>query len=174
MSYQKKALEKETIDLKNKNKKLENNLKLLTNSHQELEKIINSENSGLKSEIDIKDQKYNDLLKELQLKDIHIKSLENLFDKQNQVDPGRIFTKINAFPIDINDNNKDGLNTTFNNNDNNGNEFKRDEVTEMKLNKLINNYEIKNKINNFNNNNQNEYNNNPVELKDLVKLSGGE
>ena len=169
-----KTYEKETIDLKNKNKKLENNLKLLTNSHQELEKIINSENSGLKSEIDIKDQKYNDLLKELQLKDIHIKSLENLFDKQNQVDPGRIFTKINAFPIDINDNNKDGLNTTFNNNDNNGNEFKRDEVTEMKLNKLINNYEIKNKINNFNNNNQNEYNNNPIELKDLIKLSGGE
>ena len=185
-----KAYEKETTDLKNKNKKLENNLKLLTYSHHELEKIINSSTSGLKTEIDIKDQKYNDLLKELQLKDIHIKSLENLFDKENKPEAGQIFTKINAIPLNINDNSdnkdEDGLNTTFNMNKNifenelgqniNEQSFSRDEITEMKLNKLINNYEIRNKINNFNNE---KYNNdglgkNFVELKDLIGQSGGD
>ena len=185
-----KAYEKETTDLKNKNKKLENNLKLLTYSHHELEKIINSSTSGLKTEIDIKDQKYNDLLKELQLKDIHIKSLENLFDKENKPEAGQIFTKINAIPLNINVNSdnkdEDGLNTTFNMNKNifenelgqniNEQSFSRDEITEMKLNKLINNYEIRNKINNFNNE---KYNNdglgkNFVELKDLIGQSGGD
>ena len=194
-----KTYEKETIELKSKNKKLENNLKLLTYSHHELEKIINSSSSGLKAEIDIKDQKYNDLLKELQLKDIHIKSLENLFSKENKPDIGHIFTKINAIPVNINNNNndenkeEDGLNTTFNMNKNNDiiendvgkniNEqsFSRDEITEMKLNKLINNYEIRNKINNFNhdkvNYNKNfndEIRTNYVELKDLIEQNRGE
>ena len=188
-----KAYEKETTDLKNRNLNLENNLKLLTYSHHELEKIINSSTTGLKSEIDIKDQKYNDLLKQLQLKDVHIKSLENLFNKQNKPDVGKIFTKINAIPVDINDdknndnNNLDGLNTTFNmNKDNNilnleqnndEQSFAKDEITEMKLNRLINNYEIKNKINNFYNDKSNFINqngNNYVELKDLVQQSGGD
>ena len=60
-----------------------------------MEKIINTSTSGLKSEIDIKDQKYNDLLKELQLKDVHIKSLERLIDQRNKPVPGKIFTKTN-------------------------------------------------------------------------------
>ncbi len=184
-----KAYEKETTDLKNKNANLESNLKLLTRSHHELEKIINTSTTGLKSEIDIKDQKYNDLLKQLQLKDVHIKSLENLFDKQNKPEVGKIFTKIKAIPIntndDNNDNNLDGLNTTFNMNKNNNilnleqnnieQSFARDEVTEMKLNKLINNFEVKNKINNFANdanNYNNENGNNFVELKDLIQQSG--
>ena len=54
--------------------------------------------------------------------------------------------------------------------------FGRDDVNEMKLNKLINNFEIKNKINNFNNDNinqnQNEYGQNFLDLKDLIKQSG--
>ena len=172
-----KTYEKETSELKNKNIKLENNIKLLTNSHYELEKIINSSTDGLKSEIDIKDQKYNDLLKELQLKDIHIKSLENLFDKQNRPDPGKIFSKINAIPLEVNseknnNNYEDQLNTTFNKDKNynkfdqgrNEQDFQRDDITEMKLNKLINNFEIRNKINNFNNNqNPIEYNNNFID-----------
>jgi hypothetical protein len=133
-------------------------------------------------------------LKELQLKDVHIKSLENLFDKQNKPEAGKIFTKINAIPLNLNDdddnyiiNNEDGLNTTFNKNKNNnniysdnalnqgGDNFGRDEVNEMKLNKLINNFEIKNKINNFNKDNLNQIQNqnkNFVELKDLIKQSG--
>jgi hypothetical protein len=189
-----RTYEKEVTYLKNKNLKLENNLKLLSQSHKELEKIINTSTSGLKSEIDIKDQKYNDLLKELQLKDVHIKSLENLFDKQNKPEAGKIFTKINAIPLNLNDdddnyiiNNEDGLNTTFNKNKNNnniysdnafnqgGDNFGRDEVNEMKLNKLINNFEIKNKINNFNKDNLNlnqNQNKNFMELKDLIKQSG--
>ena len=68
-----------------------------------------------------------------------------------------------------------------NNLEENNNElsFSRDIVTEMKLNKLINNFEIKNKINNNLNNqnnnyiqNQNEIGNNYNELKDLVQQSG--
>ena len=180
-----KAYEKETANLKIQNLKLENNLKLLTYSHHELEKIINSSTHGLKTEIDIKDQKYNDLLKELQLKDIHIKSLEKLFENQNKPDIGKIFTKINAIPVnfsDENNNNEDALNTTFNmnkNNDleNNKNElsFSREYVTEMKLNKLINNFEIRNKINNLNNQNINnikyeeDISKNYIDIKDLIK-----
>ena len=184
-----KTYEKEVTYLKNQNLKLENNLKLLSYSHNELEKIIDTSREGLKSEIDFKDQKYHDLLKELQLKDIHIKSLENLFDKQNNPEAGKIFTKINAIPLNVEEDNNENdndneLNTTFNmnkinnnmypNNEQNKNEasFSKDDVNEMKLNKLINNFEIKNKINNINNNNiyknQNEYGQNSVELKDLI------
>ena len=178
-----KAYEIEVTDLKNKNLKLENNLKLLTNSHHELEKIINTSTSGLKSEIDIKDQKYNDLLKELQLKDIHIKSLERLIDQRNKPVPGKIFTKTNFIPVNIgdddNNNSQNGFNATFNNNKINNQEqsfasFGRDEVNEMKLNKLIKGFEIQNKINNFNNisNNQNQNDNEfKLELKDLIKQS---
>ena len=178
-----KAYEIEVTDLKNKNLKLENNLKLLTNSHNELEKIINTSTSGLKSEIDIKDQKYNDLLKELQLKDIHIKSLERLIDQRNKPVPGKIFTKTNFIPVNIgdddNNNSQNGFNATFNNNKINNQEqsfasFGRDEVNEMKLNKLIKGFEIQNKINNFNNisNNQNQNDNEfKLELKDLIKQS---
>ena len=115
-----KAYEIEVTDLKSKNLKLENNLKLLTNSHHELEKIINTSRSGLKQEIDIKDQKYNDLLKELQLKDVHIKSLERLIDQSNKPAPGKIFTKTNFIPVNLgddnNNNSENGFNTTFNNN----------------------------------------------------------
>ena len=174
-----KAYEIEVTDLKNKNLKLENNLKLLTNSHHELEKIINTSTSGLKSEIDIKDQKYNDLLKELQLKDVHIKSLERLIDQRNKPVPGKIFTKTNFIPVNIgdgdNNNSENGFNTTFNNNKINNQEqsfasFGRDEVNEMKLNKLIKGFEIQNKINNNINNNQNQNDNEfKLELKDLIK-----
>ena len=120
----------------------------------------------------------------MQLKDIHIKSLEKLFDNQNKPDIGKIFTKINAIPVnfsDENNNNEDAFNTTFNINKNNNLEnnknelsFSRDDVTEMKLNKLINNYEIRNKINNLNINNiknEEDIDNNYVDIKDLIKYS---
>ena len=45
-----KSYETEVTQLKNKNNKLEYNLKMLTESHSELEKIINNDNSGLKTE----------------------------------------------------------------------------------------------------------------------------
>ena len=76
------------------------------------------------------------------------------------------------------------MNTTFNinkNNDleNNKNEisFSRDEVTEMKLNKLINNFEIRNKINNLNNQdinnvkNEEDFGKNYADNKALIKYS---
>ena len=179
-----KAYEIEVTELKNKNLKLENNLKLLTQSHHELEKIINTSTEGLKSEIDIKDRKYNDLLKELQIKDVHIKSLEKLLEQQNKPVPGKIFTKINAIPVDLSgeeNNNDDLLNTTFNMNKNNNiNEqsFAKDDINEIKLNKLIKGFEIKNKVNNFfkenQNQNQNIYPKNYDELKNLIRQTGGD
>ena len=67
-----KSYEKEVQALKERNSKLENNLKILSSSHSELEKIINNNTTGLKNQLDIKEQKYNDILKERQIKDKHI------------------------------------------------------------------------------------------------------
>ena len=75
--------EKEVKEHKARNAKLENNLKMLTNSHLELEQNINHNNSTLHSEIEEKDQKYNSLLREIELKDIHIQSLEKLLNSHN-------------------------------------------------------------------------------------------
>lgn len=134
-----KAYEAETTELKNKVIKYENNLKLLSHSHNQLEKIIDNNDQGLKNTIEIKEQKNNDLLKELEIKDIHIKSLEKLVDNQNKPAPGKIFSQIKAIPMELN-------------NENNSKEesFVQDDITEIKLNKLINVCEIKNKIKNFN------------------------
>ena len=151
-----KTYEKEISILRNKNDKLENNLKILTNSHTELEKIINSNTSGLKNQLDIKEQKYNDILKELSIKDIHIKSLEKIIENQNKPIPGKIFTKIEAIPANFEINNKT-MNDIFTSN----------KYKEIKLNKLINGFEINNKVDEYNKNEEN------VDLNDLVKLSGG-
>ena len=151
-----KTYEKEISILRNKNDKLENNLKILTNSHTELEKIINSNTSGLKNQLDIKEQKYNDILKELSIKDIHIKSLEKIIENQNKPIPGKIFTKIEAIPANFEINNKT-MNDIFTSN----------KYKEIKLNKLINGFEINNKVDEYNKNEEN------VNVNDLVKLSGG-
>ena len=151
-----KTYEKEISILRNKNDKLENNLKILTNSHTELEKIINSNTSGLKNQLDIKEQKYNDILKELSIKDIHIKSLEKIIENQNKPIPGKIFTKIEALPANFEINNKT-MNDIFTSN----------KYKEIKLNKLINGFEINNKVDEYNKNEEN------VDVNDLVKLSGG-
>ena len=94
-----KTYENEITLLKNKNNKLEDNLKALSNSHKELEEIINTNGTGLKEQLAINEQKYNDIMKELTIKDIHIKSLEKLIQSQNKPIPGKIFTQIEAIPL---------------------------------------------------------------------------
>ena len=100
-----KTYEKEITFLKNKNNKLENNLKALTCSHKELEEIINTNETGLKDQININEQKYNDIMKELTIKDIHIKSLEKLIQSQNKPIPGKIFTQVEGIPLSLEQNN---------------------------------------------------------------------
>ena len=134
-----KSYEYEVADLKNKNSKLEFNLKMLTQSHQELENIVNCKEDGLKEQIDIKENKYQELIKEIELKNIQIKSLEKLL---------RQYQGGNNFNDDI------GINM--------GNEeykeedsiisFEKDNIREMQLNKLINNFENISKQNNNNDN----------------------
>ena len=157
-----KSYEKEITLLKNRNNKLEQNLKMLTNSHDELEKIINTNTTGLKTELDIKDQKYNDILKELSIKDIHIKSLEKLIEAQNKPIPGKIYTKIEIIPANY----ENDVNTK-----NSNEEFVKNKYDELKLNKLINGFEINNKVNQFLGNENNLKENN-VNINDLVKFSG--
>ena len=131
-----KSYELEVADLKNKNSKLEFNLKMLTQSHEELENIVNNNEKGLKEQIDIKDQNYQNLIKEIQLKDLQIKSLEQLLS-QYQNEQKENFDKIN-----INNNDKE-----FNDNESIVS-FAKDDFREMQLNKMINNFEQINKLNN--------------------------
>ena len=72
--------EKEVKELKCRNATVEYNLKMLTNSHMELEQNVNYNNSSLQSEIEEKEQKYYAMLNEIKLKDIHIQSLEKLLN----------------------------------------------------------------------------------------------
>ena len=136
------SYENEVKDLKSKNKKLEYNLKMLTQSHSELEKLVNHSTEDLRTEIDVKDQRYNELLKEIQLKDLHIQSLEKLIGKEN-----------NDLNLNNNTNNinnlKSNYDNTFNNNlfaqsnqiFNQGTSFVKDEEIERRLYKMINNFD---------------------------------
>ena len=72
--------EKEVKELKCRNAEVEYNLKMLTNSHMELEMNVNYNNSTLQSEIEEKEQKYYAMVNEIKLKDIHIQSLEKLLN----------------------------------------------------------------------------------------------
>lgn len=65
-------------DTKERNKKLENNLEMLTKSHYELEHTITSNDSKIKEEYNLLQNKYYGLLREIELKDLHIQSLEKL------------------------------------------------------------------------------------------------
>ena len=135
-----KSYELEVADLKNKNSKLEFNLKMLTQSHEELENIVNNNEKGLKEQIDIKDNNYQNLIREIQLKDLQIKSLEKLLAQCQD----------NIKDDDENNNIK-------NNKDFNDNEsivsFAKDDFREMQLNKMINNL---NKLNDNIENKENE------------------
>ena len=147
-----KSYELEVAELKNKNSKLEFNLKMLTQSHQELENIVNSNENGLKEQIDIKENDYQNLIKEIQLKDLQIKSLQNLLAQYQE---GKNEDGINDYLIQNEEYKEDDSIVSF----------AKDNFREMQLNKLINNlddYNNKNSKaecdddNNINMNNQRE------------------
>ena len=147
-----KSYELEVAELKNKNSKLEFNLKMLTQSHQELENIVNSNENGLKEQIDIKENDYQNLIKEIQLKDLQIKSLQNLLAQYQE---GKKEDGINDYLIQNEEFKEDDSIVSF----------AKDNFREMQLNKLINNlddYNYKNNNaecdddNNINMNNQRE------------------
>lgn len=134
-----KSYELEVAQLKNKNSKLEFNLKMLTQSHQELENIVNLKDDGLKEQIEIKENDYQNLIKEIQLKDLQIKSLEKLLEQYQG------------------EKNEDLDNEEFKEEDSIVS-FAKDNIREMQLNKLINNFD---EINTQNNDEGNEdFNNN--------------
>ncbi len=122
-----KSYELEVAELKNKNSKLEFNLKMLTQSHEELENIVNNNEKGLKEQMDIKDKNYQNLVKEIQLKNLQIKSLENLLAQYQNEEKEENLEKIKI------NNNKE-----FNDNESVVS-FARDEFREMQLNKMIKN-----------------------------------
>ena len=130
-----KSYELEVAELKNKNSKLEFNLKMLTQSHQELENIVNSNENGLKEQIDIKENNYQNLIKEIQLKDLQIKSLQNLL---SQYQEGKNEDGINDYLIQNEEYKEDDSIVSF----------AKDNFREMQLNKLINNLDDYNNKNN--------------------------
>ena len=154
-----KSYELEVAELKNKNSKLEFNLKMLTQSHQELENIVNSNENGLKEQIDIKENNYQNLIKEIQLKDLQIKSLEKLvaqYQEEKEDNMNNDFIPNEEYKED------DSIVS-----------FAKDNFREMQLNKLINNFdEIENQNNNKNNdfddNNINNINNNKREPGKII------
>ena len=130
-----KSYELEVAELKNKNSKLEFNLKMLTQSHQELENIVNCNENGLKEQIDIKENDYQNLIKEIQLKDLQIKSLQDLLAQYQE---GKNEEGMNDFLIQNEEYKEDDSIVSF----------AKDNFREMQLNKLINNLdEINNKKN---------------------------
>ena len=130
-----KSYELEVAELKNKNSKLEFNLKMLTQSHQELENIVNSNENGLKEQIDIKENDYQNLIKEIQLKDLQIKSLQNLLAQYQE---GKNEDGINDYLIQNEEYKEDDSIVSF----------AKDNFREMQLNKLINNLDDYNNKNN--------------------------
>ena len=130
-----KSYELEVAELKNKNSKLEFNLKMLTQSHQELENIVNSNENGLKEQIGLKENDYQNLIKEIQLKDLQIKSLQNLLAQYQE---GKNEDGINDYLIQNEEYKEDDSIVSF----------AKDNFREMQLNKLINNLDDYNNKNN--------------------------
>ena len=144
---------------------------MLTNSHQELENIVNISNNNSFS--DVKDQKYNQLLKEIQMKDLHIQAIEKLIKIQNDNNNNNNNEKI-AGKIYKNNSYKFSVGNNSNNNMNTSASFVKDEERENELKNMMknfntlssnNNNELNNLIyqtneNNFNNNFDDEKNNN--------------
>ena len=140
-----KSYESEVTQLKTKNQRLENNIQLLTNSHSELEKIIKSSNTGMQNEIDKKEQNNNELVKELELKNLHIKSLEKLLVEKNPLDIKK--NNENNIVEDIKDNNNNVMNESMTS-------FVKDSNREMELNKMIFNMDMTQQESNINNTNK--------------------
>ena len=102
--------------------------------------------NGLKEQIEIKENNYQDLIKEIQLKDLQIQSLEKLLQQyQNDKNNDMIFDN------EQNEEYKEEDSIVS---------FAKDNFREMQLNKLINNFdEINNKNINENNDGDNMNNN---------------
>ena len=100
---------------------------MLTQSHQELENIVNSNDNGLKEQIEIKEHDYQNLLKEIELKDLQIKSLQKLLD-QYQSDKNEIMSFGNFENEEFKE--EDSIVS-----------FAKDKNKENQLNKLINNFD---------------------------------
>ena len=149
-----KSYELEVAELKNKNSKLEFNLKMLTQSHQELENIVNCNENGLKEQIEIKENDYQNLIKEIQLKDLQIKSLQNLLAQYQE---GKNKDGINDYLIQNEEYKEDDSIVSF----------AKDNFREMQLNKLINNLDG---INNENNDDDGDDNiiNNQIEPGKII------
>ena len=126
---------------------------MLTESHSELEKLINNDNSGLKSELQIREQNNNELLKELEIKDLHIKSLEKLLMQSNPIEETDKIKQNNCDMTfgqqkdkKVNKKNIKKINNDIKNNNiiinenliNSTSSFKRDDEREKELNILMN------------------------------------
>ena len=77
-------LEKDNNDLKRINLKQERSLKLLTDSHIELEKCIENNYETLKIQLDNKENEFSVLNRDLELKSLHISSLENILKRKDE------------------------------------------------------------------------------------------
>ena len=139
------AYENELKDLKNKNQKLQYNVKMLTDNNIQLNQIVRDNNEGLKNDINIKEVKYNNnLMNELPFKDVKSESYEKFMPHTN--------TEIKKFNYnennfgDFNNKNLNGNNNIINNNNNNYNYNTRDD-----------NFIKNTNINNNNNKNNKDY-----------------
>ena len=146
---------------------------MLTNSHQELENIVNNSNSSFRTEIDNKDQKYNQLLKEIQMKDLHIQAIEKLIKIQNDNNEkivGKIYKNNNV----INNNNSNNMNTSasFVKDEERENELKNMMKNFNTLSSINNNPELNNLIYQTNENINNDFNNNNFDNEKNKKIPG--
>ena len=179
------SYEQEVKEHKARIAKLEYNLKMLTDSHIELEKSINNNTTSLQSTIDEKEQRYNALLREIELKDLHIQSLEKLLNQENF--SNTVPNVSNAMTINPNQSLVGKIIRTqqpIDNSDQNNNSiFVKNEEHEQELKKLMNCFssednndinQIPNEVNNeirtedintTNNNNVSEGNNSPQSKK---------
>ena len=134
------SYEQEVKEHKARIAKLEYNLKMLTDSHIELEKSINNNTTSLQSTIDEKEQRYNALLREIELKDLHIQSLEKLLNQDNLANT--VPNPSNAMTITPNQSLVGKIIRTQqpidNNEQNNNSIFVKNEEHEQELKKLMN------------------------------------
>ncbi len=153
------SYETENKDLKDKIGKLEYHLKMLSKSHMELEyylnllrNSINGNFETLQSEVEEKEYKYNNLLREIELRDIHIHTLEGMLSrKEDEIERIKeVQSKMKSFS-DKNFNTSDFQfkSANFGSEDNRSfqfsSEFTKNEENERELNRMIS-QEVKNDI----------------------------
>ena len=78
-----KKIQQENYQLKQQNLKLEKNLQMITQSHEQMENKIYMNNTLTNEKLENSQLKANQLLKELEIKDRQIKSLENYISQIN-------------------------------------------------------------------------------------------